>query len=69
LALKRKPIQSEIAMRNMLRGKTLDSFESRVDTNKELAKSAGLSKSKLRKIEIVQKEAPPKYLEKVAKGV
>lgn len=67
--MKRKPIQSEIAMRNMLRGKTLDSFESRVDTNKELAKSAGLSKSKLRKIEIVQKEAPPKYLEKVAKGV
>ena len=44
LILKRKPIRSEIAMRNMLRGKTLDSNESRVDTNKELAKSAGLSR-------------------------
>jgi hypothetical protein len=46
LALKRKPIQSEIARRNILKGKRLDSNESKVDTNKVLAKSVGLSKSK-----------------------
>lgn len=67
LVLRRKPIRSEIALRNMLKGKTLESNESRVDTNKELAKSAGLSKSKLRKIEIIENvaknEASPKYKE------
>ena len=65
LVLKRKPIRSEIARRHMLKGKSLDPNESRVDTNKELAKSAGLSKSKLRKIEIIENEAlsNPKYKE------
>lgn len=58
LVLKRKPIQSEIGRRRILSGKTLDSFESRVDTNKELAESAGLTKSTLRKIEIIQRQAP-----------
>ena len=66
--MKRKPIQSEIARRNMLRGKTLDSNESRVDTNKELAESVGLTKTTLYKIETIQKEASPKYLEKVESG-
>ena len=55
--MKRKPIQSEIARRNILKGKRLDSNESRDDTNKELAKSVGLSKSKLRKIEIIERSA------------
>ena len=72
--MKRKPIQSEIARRNILKGKSLDSNESRVDTNKELAKSVGLSKSKLRKIEIIENEAHsnPKYREyrdKAARGL
>ena len=35
---------------------------------KELAESVGLTKTTLYKIEIIQKEASPKYLEKVESG-
>ena len=65
----KKRILQEIATRNMLKGKFLDLNKSRVDTNKELGKLSGYSKDTVRKVDRIQNEAPPKYLEKVRSGV
>jgi 16S rRNA G966 N2-methylase RsmD len=69
LALKEKPILEEIAKRQMLTGKSLDLNQSRVDTNKEIGKRIGLSKDTIRKVEKIQKKAPPKFLDKARSGI
>jgi 16S rRNA G966 N2-methylase RsmD len=68
LELKKKPILEDIAKQNMLSGVTLDLFKSRVDTNKEIGKRAGVGKDTVRKVEIIIDKASDEQKEKLKRG-
>ena len=53
LVLKEKPIRAKIAEQNMKAGKTLSRNQERVHVDEVLAKSAGVSKDTLNKVEKV----------------